>query len=55
MDWVQKEEDDMKKKTFDDILADAWKMNYRRYHDMWILDNKLDFLYVSIKDAKPAE
>lgn len=35
--------------------ADAWKMNYRRYHDMWILDNKLDSLYVSIKDAKPAE
>ncbi len=23
MDWAQKEEDDMKKKTFDDILADA--------------------------------
>lgn len=35
--------------------ADAWKMNYRRYHDMWILDNKLDSLYVSIKDAKPTE
>ncbi len=35
--------------------ADAWKMNYRRYHDVWILDNKLDSLYVSIKDAKPTE
>lgn len=35
--------------------ADAWKMNYRRYHDMWIPDNKLDSLYVSIKDAKPTE
>ena len=35
--------------------ADAWKMNYRRYHDMWILDNKLDSLYVSIKDAEPTE
>ncbi len=35
--------------------ADAWKMNYRRYHDLWILDNKLDSLYVSIKDAKPTE
>lgn len=23
MDWAQKEEDNMKKKTFDDILADA--------------------------------
>lgn len=35
--------------------ADAWKMNYRRYHDIWVLDNKLNSIYVSIKDAKPAE
>lgn len=32
--------------------ADAWKMNYRRYHDIWVLDNKLNSIYVSIKDAK---
>ena len=34
--------------------ADAWKMNYRRFHDIWVLDNKLNSLYVSIKDTKPA-
>lgn len=33
--------------------ADAWKMNYRRYHDIWVLDNKLDSIFVNIKDAKP--
>ncbi len=32
--------------------ADAWKMNYRRYHDMWILDNKIGSAFVNIKDAK---
>ena len=32
--------------------ADAWKMNYRRYHDIWVLDNKLDSIFVNIKDAK---
>lgn len=32
--------------------ADAWKMNYRRYHDIWVLDNKLNSIYVSIKDNK---
>ena len=31
--------------------ADAWRMNYRRYHDIWVMDNKIDSLYVSIKDA----
>lgn len=34
--------------------ADAWKMNYRRYHDLWILDNKVDSIYANIKDAKPS-
>lgn len=33
--------------------ADAWKMNYRRYHDLWVLDNKLPNIYLSIKDANP--
>lgn len=32
--------------------ADAWKMNYRRYHDLWILDNKQNFIYANIKDEK---
>lgn len=33
--------------------ANAWAMDYRRFHDIWVLDNKLDSLYVSIKDVKP--
>lgn len=32
--------------------ADAWKMNYRRYHDLWVLDNKMNSIYVNIKNAK---
>ena len=32
--------------------ANAWAMDYRRYHDLWVLDNKLDSIYVSIKDAQ---
>lgn len=32
--------------------ADAWSMDYRRFHDLWIKDNKLNSLYVSIKDAE---
>lgn len=34
--------------------ADAWAMDYRRYHDLWIKDNALDSVYVSIKEAKTA-
>lgn len=30
--------------------ANAWSMDYRRFHDIWVLDNKLDSIYVSIKD-----
>lgn len=33
--------------------ADAWSMDYRRFHDIWVLDNKLDSIFVSIKDAAP--
>lgn len=33
--------------------ANAWQMDYRRFHDIWVLDNKLDSIYLSIKDAKP--
>lgn len=34
--------------------ADAWAMDYRRYHDLWVLDNKKNSIYASIKDANPA-
>lgn len=32
--------------------ANAWKMDYRRYHDLWVMDNKLDSIFLSIKDAE---
>lgn len=32
--------------------ANAWQMDYRRFHDLWTLDNKEDSIYVNIKDAK---
>lgn len=31
----------------------AWQMDYRRFHDIWVLDNKLDSIYLNIKDAAP--
>lgn len=34
--------------------ANAWHADYRRYHDLWLEDNKLKCIYVSFKDAKPA-
>ena len=30
----------------------AWQMDYRRFHDIWVLDNKLDSIFLNIKDAK---
>ncbi len=33
--------------------ANAWSMDYRRFHDIWIPDNKKDSIYVNIKDAEP--
>jgi len=27
--------------------ADAWKLDYRKYHDIWILDNAMPSIYVS--------
>lgn len=30
----------------------AWQLDYRRFHDIWVLDNKVNSLYVSIKDAE---
>lgn len=32
--------------------ANAWSMDYRRYHDLWVLDNKKTGIYVNIKQAK---
>ncbi|MBD8499958.1 MULTISPECIES: hypothetical protein [Paenibacillus] len=28
--------------------ADAWKLDYRKYHDLWIPDNKIDGVWVNI-------
>ena len=33
--------------------SDAWKINYRRYHDLWVLDNQVNSIAVNIKDAQP--
>lgn len=30
----------------------AWQMDYRRFHDIWVLDNKLDSIYLNIKEPK---
>jgi hypothetical protein len=30
------------------IKADAWKVDYRKYHDLWITDNKMDTVRVSL-------
>lgn len=32
--------------------ADAWSLDYRRFHDVWVLDNKIDGVYLSIKDTE---
>lgn len=37
------------------INADAYKLDYRRYHDLWIPNNKLDGIRVNIKEAKVTE
>lgn len=34
--------------------ANAWAMDYRRYHDLWVLDNKTNSVYACFKDAKPS-
>lgn len=31
--------------------ADAWKLDYRKYHDLWIFENKIQSVYVNIKEA----
>lgn len=32
--------------------ANAWAMDYRRYHDLWVLDAKKDLVFANIADAK---
>lgn len=32
-------------------VANAWKIDYRKYHDLWIPANKLDGIFVNIKEA----
>ena len=31
----------------------AWAMDYRKFHDVWVLDNKKDGIFLNIKDSKP--
>ena len=33
--------------------ARAWAMDYRKFHDLWVPDNKQKGLFVNIKDSKP--
>lgn len=30
----------------------AWQMDYRRFHEAWVLDNDLDSIFLSIKEAE---
>lgn len=32
--------------------ANAWSMDYRRYHDLWVLDSKKEGVFANIKDAE---
>lgn len=32
--------------------ARAWAMDYRKFHDIWVPDNKLKGIYLSVKEAK---
>ena len=32
----------------------GWLIDYRRYHDLWVKDNKVADLFVNFKDAAPA-
>jgi hypothetical protein len=33
--------------------ANAWAMDYRRYHDLWVLENKKNSVYACFAGAKP--
>lgn len=36
----------------DNIKADAYKMDYRRYHDLWIPENKMASIWVNIREQQ---
>jgi len=31
--------------------ADAWKLDFRKYHDLWILESQTDGIFVNVKEA----
>lgn len=33
--------------------ANAWAIDYRKFHDIWVLDNKTKGIYLNVKEAKP--
>lgn len=33
----------------------AWAVDYRKYHDLWVTDNKMNAILVNIKQAKPQD
>lgn len=33
----------------------AWAMDYRKYHDLWVLENKMNAILVNIKEAKAVQ
>jgi hypothetical protein len=35
--------------------ARAWAMDYRKFHDIWVPDNKLNGIFANIKESKPLE
>jgi hypothetical protein len=35
--------------------ANAWQLDYRRFHDLWLKDNSASLIFANIKDAKPSE
>lgn len=34
--------------------ANAWSVDYRKFHDIWVLDNKVNGVYLNVKEAKPS-
>ena len=44
--------DNMKIFTPEEVQShDGYLMDYRKYHDLWIADNKFDALFVNVKEA----
>src|SRR5699024_287944 len=34
-------------------VADAWKIDYRKYHDLWVLENQKERIFVNLAPAAP--